>query len=245
MYQPSGVPGSPVESGLENFNIIKIQNTSGNTLVSWHRPSDRNKPTLVYFQGNAGNISDRAYKAKVFIKAGFGVFLVGYRGFGENSGTPSELGLYEDADLAIKYLLDMGVPHKKIYLYGESLGTAVAVEIAYRYAKFNPIGGVILEAPFTSMADAAQYHYPFFPVKHLVNDKYESIKKIDKIDTPLLIFHGEKDRTVPIKFGKLLFKKAEAPKVSKWIPGAGHGNVFDFFIDKDLTTLVNVLEPKK
>jgi len=206
---------------------IRLENERGEKLVSWFKSASTNKPTIVFFQGNAGNIGDRGFKIRPFLDQGYGVLLVGYSGFGGNPGSSNEHSLYEAAELALSFLQRNGVAVDHWILYGESLGSGIAVEMAIRFAASGPVGAVVLEAPFTSMGAAAQFHYPFVPARYLVLDRYDSLSKIGRIQAPLLIVHGERDRTVPLKFGKELLLAAKEPKKGDWIDTAGHNDLFD------------------
>jgi len=229
MYQPGSHVATPAASGVDEMRPIQLQTPDGLTLTSWHAIPKDGKPTIVYAHGNAGTISDRGFKVRSYLDQGFGVLLVGYRGYGGNSGAPSEHGLYTDASTAVEHLRKEGISESDIVFYGESLGTGVAVELAHRAAvKGMPFKAVILEAPFTSMGDAAQGHYPFVPAKLLVKDKFNSISKIAAIRTPLYVFHGERDRVVPQTLGRRLFAAAKEPKIGAWIEGAHHNDLYDF-----------------
>ena len=134
--------------------------------------------------------------------------IVSWRGFSGNKGKPTEEGLYEDARSAIRWLNSKGIKEKNIIIYGESLGTAVAIEVAQN----KNFAGIILEAPFTSMIDAGKDKYPFLPVKWLLKDKYESSKKIKNINSPILVMHGKVDSIVPFNMGKKIYELANQPK---------------------------------
>ena len=134
--------------------------------------------------------------------------IVSWRGFNGNKGKPTEKGLYEDAKSAIKWLNSKGITEKNIIIYGESLGTGVAVEVAQN----KNFAGIILEAPFTSMINAGKDKYPFLPVKWLLKDKYESDKKIKNVNSPILIMHGKVDNIVPFRMGKKMYELANEPK---------------------------------
>ena len=136
--------------------------------------------------------------------------LLAWRGFNGNKGSPTEKGLYEDARSAIKWLKSKGVEEDHIVIYGESLGTAIATEIAQN----KNFAGVILESPFTSMVDAGKNVYPYLPVSLLLKDKYESYKKIKNINCPILIMHGKVDNIVPFYMGKKMYELANQPKYS-------------------------------
>lgn len=199
--------------------------TPGIVLRHWYRPPANPKdPVIVVFHGNAGHIGDRAPKMAPLIEAGFGIFLVGYRGYGNNPGKPSEAGLSADAYSALDLLADEGVTPDRLVLYGESLGTAVAVKMANE----RPVAAVVLEAPPSSIAAVAQAHYWYLPARWLVLDQWDSIGRIASISAPLLLLHGGQDRVVPQRFGKRLFGAAVEPKKGIFVPEAGHTNLLEF-----------------
>ena len=134
--------------------------------------------------------------------------IIAWRGFSGNEGHPNEKGLYEDAKSALNWLKEKGIKEKNIVLYGESLGTAVAIEVDQN----KNYGGIILESPFTSMENMAKKYYPFLPVKLLLKDKFESYKKINKIKIPVFIIHGKVDKIVPYVMGKKMYELANEPK---------------------------------
>ena len=149
--------------------------------------------TIIFFHGNAGKLENRIHKINHFKDIDVNFLIIAWRGFSGNSGSPSENGLYEDAESAVRWLKRKGLKNKDIVLYGESLGTGIVTHIAQK----NKFAGVILESPFTSMIDAAKNVYPYFPIRLLLKDKYESDKKIKNIKSPILIMHGKKDKIVP------------------------------------------------
>ena len=230
IYHPSQYLPSPAESGLAEMRPVPLTTKDGLKLTSWYKTAEKGQPTMVYFQGNGGNIAGRAIKARPYLDAGFGVLLVGYRGYGGNPGSPNEQGLYADGRAQFEFLAGQGVKPERWVLYGESLGTAIAVQMAFEQAPKNPVGAVILESPFTSLADAAAEHYPFVPARILVKDSYDTLAKIDKIKAPLFVFAGENDAIIPLQHGKTLFEAARQPKESHWIPGGGHNNLHQFGI---------------
>jgi fermentation-respiration switch protein FrsA (DUF1100 family) len=227
MYAPNNTLGMPMASNLPEMVAVNLTNDENARVVSWYKSASTNKPTLVYFHGNAGNIGDRNQKIRPFLDHGIGVLLVGYRGYGNNEGAPSENGLYQDAELALDFLTRTGITPDHWIIYGESLGAAVGIEMASRVSEHSSVASVILEAPFSSMTDAGRSHYPWAPVGILLKDKYDSINKIARINCPLLLFHGTKDEVVPAKLGQKLFDTASDPKTAHWVEGAGHGDVFD------------------
>ena len=180
-------------------------------LKSWLIDKDLEKyKTLVFFHGNAGNLFNRVHKLNELNKLDINILIISWRGFSGNSGKPTEKNLYQDAQKSIEWLNNKGIKNEKIILYGESLGTGVAVELGQK----NIFNSIILESPFTSMTKTAKIYYPYLPVNLLLKDKYDSINKIDKITTPVLIMHGMKDDIVPYIMSVELFNKANKPKYS-------------------------------
>jgi fermentation-respiration switch protein FrsA (DUF1100 family) len=194
-----------------NYEEIFIETDKNINLKSWFIKKDLNKfKTILIFHGNAGNLFNRVYKLNELNKLDVNILLISWRGFSGNKGKPTEKNLYHDAEEAIKWLNNRGAISKNIILYGESLGTGVATELGTS----NAFGGIILESPFTSIANAAKIYYPYLPVNIILKDRYDSIGKIKNITTPILIMHGKKDNIVPQKMGLELYEKANQPKFS-------------------------------
>ena len=218
MYHPDQSIPDLRSHGADFMKEITYRTADNLELRSWYYPASSGQPTVLLFHGNAGHIGDRTYKARVFREAGIGVLLAGYRGYGGNPGKPSEKGLYHDGRAALLYLRGQNVGNEQTVIYGESLGTGVAVQMASELAETTPAHSVILEAPYTTMGAAAASHYPYLPAKLLVKDKFASISKIAGINSPLLVVHGEKDKVVPTKLGKRLFEAAAAPQKERMVP---------------------------
>tara|TARA_X000000368_G_scaffold343426_1_gene282047 strand:+ start:780 stop:1580 length:801 start_codon:yes stop_codon:yes gene_type:complete len=194
-----------------NYKEILIEVDQDIKLKSWLIEKDLKKyKTLVFFHGNAGNLFNRVHKLNELHKLDINILIISWRGFSGNSGNPTEKNLYQDAQKSIEWLNSKGIESKKIILYGESLGTGVAVELAQK----NIFNSIILESPFTSMVKTAKIYYPYLPVNLLLKDKYDSINKIHKITKPILIMHGMKDDLVPYIMSVELFNKANEPKYS-------------------------------
>jgi fermentation-respiration switch protein FrsA (DUF1100 family) len=228
LYLPDTSVPSPAAHGVPEMRPVTVRTEDGLALVGWYREAQKNHPTFVYFHGNAGNVGARGFKARSYLDAGFGMLLAGYRGYGGNPGKPSEEGFYSDGRAAVQFLADQGISPENIVVYGESLGSGVAIHMAYEQArKKPPFAAVILEAPYTSITDVAAHHYPYVPVRWLLKDHFRSVDKVATIDAPLLAIHGEKDRTIPVKFGRGLFEVAAEPKESHWLAGAAHNDLFD------------------
>ena len=196
---------------LVDVEKIKIRTQDNIQLVSWYHKKNLNKyKTILFLHGNAGSLENRIHKINHFKDMNINFLIIAWRGFSGNEGKPTEKGLYEDARSAVRWLKSNGVGENNIIIYGESLGTGVATEIAQN----KNFAGVILESPFTSMVDAGKDKYPYLPVKLLLKDKYESDKKIKNINSPILIMHGKVDNIVPFHMGKKMFELANEPKYS-------------------------------
>ena len=207
-----------------NFREVFIDVEKNLKLKAWLIENDfKNKKTLVFFHGNAGNLSNRTYKLNQLSKLDLNIIILAWRSFSGNEGEPSEQNLYNDAKKTIDWLNTKGVKNKNIILYGESLGTGIAVELG----QTNQFGGIILESPFTSMINAAKNIYPWLPVKYLLKDKYDSEKKIKNLQIPILIMHGKKDNIVPFKMGKKLYDLANNPKFFYFTENDDHMMTFD------------------
>ena len=218
-----------------NFREVFIDVEKNLKLKAWLIENDfKNKKTLVFFHGNAGNLSNRTYKLNQLSKLDLNIIILAWRSFSGNEGEPSEQNLYNDAKKTIDWLNSRGVKNKNIILYGESLGTGIAVELS----QTNQFGGIILESPFTSMTNAAKNIYPWLPVKYLLKDKYDSEKKIKNLQIPILIMHGKKDNIVPFKMGKKLYDLANNPKFFYFTENDDHMMTFD---EKLVNTIKNFL----
>ena len=192
-----------------SYKEVLIEVDQDIKLKSWLIEKDLKKyKTLVFFHGNAGNLSNRIYKLNELSKLKLNYLIFAYRGFNGNKGKPYEAGLYKDAENVINWLKSKNIVENNIILYGESLGTAIAIHTA----QMKNFAGIILEAPFTSMVTLGQKYYPIFPVKFLLNDKYESLKKIINVKSPVLVMHGKKDKIVPFKMGLEIYEKLNGQK---------------------------------
>ena len=188
------------------MTLVTLQTKDNLVLTSWYKPAINNQPTVLYLHGNAGHIGYRMPLIRQFINAGFGVFLLEYRGYGGNKGAPTEQGLYEDGRTALQFLYQKSPESKQVVLYGESLGTGIATKLAVEY----PVCAVILQSPFTSLLSVARYHYPWLLIKPW--DQFDSLERIKKIHAPLLVLHGKQDQVVPFDEGLTLFNQANEPK---------------------------------
>jgi len=210
----------PELAGLAELGVreVTLSTEDGLSLLSWYLPGHPGRPVIAYFHGNGGHIGYRVERVLRFAREGYGVLMSEYRGYGGNPGTPTEDGFYADARAALAFLEREAVPSNQLVLYGESLGSGVAVQLAAQHQ----VAALILEAPPTSVAEVAQCHFPFVPAARLVTDRFDSLSRIAKVKAPLLILHGERDRIVPIRFGRALFNAAPEPKEGWFAPEAGH-----------------------
>ena len=229
LYHPD--PARPRLGALAELGIreVAVPTADGLSLLAWYLPPRDTpqgaplgeQPVVVYFHGNAGHIGYRADRVERFAREGYGALIVEYRGYGGNPGVPSEAGLFEDAAAALRFVEAQGVPGRRVVLYGESLGTGIAVQAATT----REVGAVILEAPYTSIAAAAQFHYPFIPAAWLVSDRYDSLSRIGQIRAPILMLHGARDGVIPLSLGEALFAAAPEPKENWIAPQAGHADL--------------------
>ena len=232
LFLPTSHVGSPAAVGAGDMREVTLPTADGLALRSWYKPAREGRSTMIYFHGNGGNISARAKRVRPYLNAGIGVLLVGYRGYGGNAGAPSEEGFYEDARAAARFVGAEGVPPDRVVLYGESLGSAVAIHLAAEQAvSGSPFAAVIGEGAPSSVVEVAARRYPFAPVRTLIKDRFDSRAKVGGINAPLLLLHGEDDTVVPQRFGQALFDAAAEPKHAEWIDGAGHNNLTYHAID--------------
>ena len=210
----------PELAGLGELGVREtmLSTEDGLSLLSWYLPPRPGQPVIAYFHGNGGHIGYRVERLLRFARQGFGVLMLEYRGYGSNPGTPSEAGFYADGRAALDFLDREGVAPNWLVLYGESLGSGVAVELAAQHQ----VAALILEAPPTSVAEVAQCHFPYIPAARLVTDRFDSLSRIGRVRAPILVLHGESDRVVPIRYGRTLFHAAPEPKEAWFIPEAGH-----------------------
>ena len=225
LYLPSKDKPSLAAAPHPAIVEIETEPEPGLRLTHWYRPpTEPEDPVVVVFHGNAGHHGHRADKFLPLLQTGFGLLFAGYRGYGGNPGSPTEEGLSADGRSVADWLMKQGVAPERTVIMGESLGTAIAIKVAAE----RDVAAVVLEAPPSSIAEVAQSHYWYVPAKWLIHDAWNSLARIAHIEAPLLVYHGEADRTVPAKFGRKLFEAAKDPKESFFHPNASHNNLFAF-----------------
>lgn len=219
-YQPGHDNPAPASVGLRHVTVERLVAPDGVNLVLWYAAPAPGRPSLLFFQGNAGTIADRAPRLAYYQSRGFGAAFLSYRGFGGSGGQISEAGLLSDARTAYDWLAARTAPGR-IVLVGESLGTGVAVQLAARLPA-GSVGAVVLDAPYASTLEVAKGRFPYLPVGLLMKDKFLSIDHIAAIHAPLFIQHGTADQVVPYASGQELFAAAVEPKTFLPLPGRGH-----------------------
>jgi uncharacterized protein len=223
MYFPDTTRAPPAAVGLPQAEEVILAAADGEKLIAWHVRPAEGRPIIVYFQGNGGGLQHRARRFRNLAADGFGLLALGYRGYAGSTGSPSEAGLLLDAAAAYEFAAAR-YGSDRIVLWGESLGSGVAVALAAE----RPVARVLLESPFTSAADIASASYPFVPVRLLMKDQFRSDERIVKVTVPVLVMHGTRDRVVPIAYGERLYGLIRAPKRFLPLPNAGHNDHDDY-----------------
>lgn len=241
IFQPDTSPLdlSAVQAQGILVNEISVKTEDGLNLKGWFFPPSREDGKIIlFFQGNAGNISHRLFKIKHYLDAGYGVVLAGYRGYGKNPGQPSEQGLYTDGLAYVDWLSQKGILPSTLILYGESLGTGVAVELAAQ----STYAGVILETPYARFSDAARLHYPYILlIDLLLKDRFDSASKIGRVTAPLLFLVAGQDETLGAETALALYEAASQPKSIKIFKKARHNSLYDFGVEQDILSFLGNL----
>jgi uncharacterized protein len=222
LYFPSrALVETPAAAGLD-YRDLAPETEDGERLHGWWIGA-RGEPLghLLLCHGNAGNVGDRVLHAALLTAAGLDVLLFDYRGYGRSSGRPSEEGTYRDARAALACLLEQpGVDPARVFYLGESLGGAIALDLALE----RPPAGLVLLSAFTGVREVGRVHYPFVPAA-LVPDAYPALRGIPRLRAPLLVLHGDRDEIVPLEQGRNLFEAAPEPKRMHVFRGLGHNDL--------------------
>jgi uncharacterized protein len=222
LYFPSrAIVETPDSAGLD-FLDLELETDDGERLHGWWIGAQVDAiGHLLLCHGNAGNVGDRVLHASLLTATGFDVLLFDYRGYGRSSGRPSEEGTYRDARAALKCLLERpGVDPTRVVYLGESLGGAIALDLALE----RPPASLVLLSAFTGVRELGRLHYPFVP-RSLVPDAYPTLRRIHDLRAPLLVLHGDGDDIVPLAQGRALFEAAPEPKRLHVFPGLGHNDL--------------------
>ena len=222
VYFPSKYPEGYWEvQALLFAQDVWLDAHDGTRIHAWSVPGGDNRLVTLYLHGNGGNITHRYWQFREIAATGSSILALDYRGYGKSAGAPTERGLYQDAQAAYDHLLQAGCQASQIVLHGESMGTAVAVDLASR----RPCAAVVLEAPFTSAQDLARIVAPV--IGPLIVRGFNSRAKIGRIKAPIFIIHGDRDQTIPLRLGQALFAVAPEPKSFWVVPAAGHNDLIN------------------
>ncbi len=232
IYFPSTARPAPPEAyGLRGVEEVTVRTADGLGLLAWHAPpAQPGAPVILYLHGNGGNLAHRAARLREVQARGWGALVLQWRGYGGNPGRPGEAGLLADAEAALGVLRAEGVPPGRTVLWGESLGTGVAVRLAAE--RPEAAAALVLESPYTSLLELARLHYPFLPSGLLLRDRYDSLSRIGAVRVPMLIVQGGRDTLVPPSMGRALAEAARAPVQLREQPEAGHNGI-DFAASLD------------
>ncbi len=222
-YPEKKMIATPEQAGLP-FEDLYLLTEDGIKINAWFVPYKGSDRGLLWFHGNAGNISHRVdLIQRLHHELKVNIFIIDYRGYGKSEGEQSEEGITKDARAAYDTLLSRKeINPRQIFIFGRSLGSAVAVQLATE----SQAAGLILEAPFTSIREMVQVTAPWFPFKERLKTQYNSLNKIKQVHMPLLIMHGDQDKIIPFEQGQRLFEAANSPKTFHMISGADHNNSY-------------------
>ena len=217
------IVNTPDQIGLA-YESVEIATENNETLHAWYVPAPEAKATILFFHGNAGNISHRMDYLPMFHRLGYNTLIFDYQGYGQSSGSPSEIGTYQDATATWQFLTEVkNIAPAEIVLFGESLGGAIAAWLA---AKENP-GLLVLASVFTSVPDMAEKIYPFLPVRLIARFNYNTLESLQSVTSPVFVAHSPQDEIVPFEHSQILFQAAAEPKQFLELQG-GHNNGFIF-----------------
>jgi uncharacterized protein len=217
---PTTVRTAPGAAGFADAEEHALSTSDGERVIVWHVAARPGHGVVVYFPGNGDFLAGLVARFRDIVADGTGLVALSYRGYAGSSGRPSEQGLLNDAAAAYAFATKLYDP-RQVVLWGFSLGSGVAVALAAEH----PVGGLILEAPYTSIADVAAAAFPLMPARYLLRDQFRSDERVMWVKAPLLVMHGEQDSTISISFGEKLFARANTPKQFVRFPGGGHNDL--------------------
>ena len=223
MYFPRPERTAPADAGFPQAQEIVLDTSDGEKVIAWYVAARPARPIVLFFHGNGDVLAGLVGRFRELTESGVGLLALSYRGYAGSTGHPSEDGLHRDAMAAYEFAAARYAPDR-IVLWGFSLGSGVAVALASE----QPIGRLILEAPYTSAVDIAASLFPIAPVRLMMRDRFHSDRRIERVRVPLLVMHGDNDPTVPLVFGERLFALAHEPKQFVRFRGGGHNDLDDF-----------------
>lgn len=222
LYMPFGNALSPTDAGFRNARSEPMTTADGETITRWMKPAAPGRPTIMYFHGNGGSLALRAARLDAYGALGYGVVAISYRGFSGSTGVPSERANVADA-IAAYDDLSRTVPSSDIVLHGESLGSGVAAQLAAA----RPAAALVLETPYTSVADVAADRFWYLPVHHVIRETYDSMRAATSISAPALILAGSRDTVVPAKFARKLYAAITTSKHYVEYPDGSHVDLWE------------------
>ena len=232
VYYPEigrGIAETPHSSGLI-YESVEVETADGERLHGWFVPAPDAKATVLFFHGNAGNISHRIGYLSMFYRLGYNTFIFDYRGYGESSGKPTEQGTYRDAVAAWQYITEKkAIPPADVVLFGESLGGAIASWLAAREIP----GVLVLVSAFTSVPDMGAQLYPYLPIRRLSRFEYNTLEHLKDVTCPVFVAHSPQDEIVPFAQGRAVYEAARNPKQFLELQG-GHNDGF-IYVREDWT----------
>ncbi|WP_372571313.1 alpha/beta hydrolase [Ruegeria jejuensis] len=221
VFKPSGEVISASAAGVPEVTEDTVRMADGTEVIVWTAPpAVEGAPTVLFFHGNSGNLSDRADRFRYVLDSGYGLYAPGYRGFPGSEGSPSEAAFISDGLEHFDLVSARGGP---VIVHGQSLGTGVATAVA---AQRSGVDLLVLEAPYTATVDMAAEQYPWLPVSLLMKDQFASREWIGDVDAPVFIMHGTADDVIPVSHGAALFEYANDPRTLEIVEGADHGNLW-------------------
>jgi pimeloyl-ACP methyl ester carboxylesterase len=224
LYFPDTRRTTPDEVDLPDVQERELVMRDGARVVTWWGAAKEGRPTLLYVHGNGGSLATRSERIRKYMAHGYGIVMMTYRGFGGSTGVPNERANVSDAKEVYEALRASGIPASEIVVYGESLGTGVAIQLAAE----KEVAGLILDAPYTSIVDLASLHYPHLPARWLMTDRYESLSAAGGVTAPVLIVHGEADDVIPVEMSARVAAALKGPVQVATFPGAGHSDHYAF-----------------
>jgi fermentation-respiration switch protein FrsA (DUF1100 family) len=223
LYHPTDIVPEPAAFGVPEMTAHRVDSQGGaRPLIWWTPPKNSSYPVIVYYHGNGGHLGGRGRRTRIYLEAGYGLLLAGYRYNAGAGGAASEEGLLADGRAAVAFAQARGYEPERMVFYGESLGSGVATAMAAEYGA----SALILEMAYSSVADVAQHHYWYLPARWLVKDSFDSAARMQLVRAPVLIVHGENDRTIPAWSARKLLEAAAEPKEGHFLPAGNHGNLY-------------------
>jgi uncharacterized protein len=221
LYIPFGGETNPADVGLPQVTAERLTLASLESLVTWYAPAAAGKPTIIYFHGNGGALALRDTTFKWFLSQRWGFYAPSYPGFSGSGGSPTEASIIAAGLQAYDALRAKGIAASDIILYGESLGTGVAIQVAAQRTS----AAIILEAPYSSIADVAADRFWYLPVRLALSDSFDSVTHIQRVTAPVLILAGAVDTVIPIQFSQKLAAATREPKRYVEYPTGHHLNL--------------------